>query len=95
MGSHYEYICTHVDDFMIASRDPNKVMDQLLKIYEIKNIGSPTMYLGADIESKDGFWTISSKTYVKEKLQKVKSIFGDIKIYNTPMMVDDQPEMDE
>ena len=80
---------------MIASKDPNKVMDQLLKISEIKNIGSPTIYLGADIKSKDGFWTISSKTYVKEKLQKVKSIFGDIKIYNTPMMVDDQPEMGE
>ena len=34
------------------------------------------MYLGDDIAFKSGFWTISIKTYAKEKLQKSRAYLG-------------------
>ena len=32
----YEYICTHVDDFCIFSRDPQSIMDQIKSIFTVK-----------------------------------------------------------
>ena len=32
-GEQYEYICTHVDDFIIYSKNPQKVMDEIESIY--------------------------------------------------------------
>ena len=35
-GDHYEYICTYVDNFMIASKAPEDVMELIKKDYHIK-----------------------------------------------------------
>ncbi|MGH3055959.1 MAG: reverse transcriptase domain-containing protein, partial [Gaiellaceae bacterium] len=53
----YEYICTHTDDFIIASKSPKQIMDQLLKIYKIRNIGPPSFLLGADVIRRLQYWT--------------------------------------
>ena len=42
----YEYVCTHVDDFMIVSMNPEKVMEQIQSVYTVKSIGPPEYYLG-------------------------------------------------
>ena len=47
-GDHYEYICTYVDDFMIASRAPEDVMELIKKECNIKGEGPPDYYLGND-----------------------------------------------
>ena len=70
---HYEYICTHVDDFMIVARDPTPLMDKLQDIYTIKSISKPDYYLGNDYKKNaNGNWTYGCKKYVKEVLVKVE-----------------------
>lgn len=46
--AHYDYICTHIDDFCIFSCDTNKVMENLREVYEIKYVGTPSYYLEND-----------------------------------------------
>jgi hypothetical protein len=38
-GTHYEYVCTHVDDFMIVSKKPEAIMENLKTFYVIKSEG--------------------------------------------------------
>ena len=49
MGTHYEYIGTYVDDLLIASKNPKKIIDALKEVYVLKGVGIPEYYLGADI----------------------------------------------
>ena len=46
----YDYICTHVDDFIIYSRDAKKDMDKICSVYQVKDSpkGPPSYYLGND-----------------------------------------------
>ena len=48
----YHYICTHVDDFMIWSKDPKSIMDQLEEIYAIKSIGRRLTIISETISRK-------------------------------------------
>ena len=49
-GKCYEYICTHVDDFIICLRDAKKVVDEICSVYQVKDSpkGPPSYYLGND-----------------------------------------------
>ena len=72
---HHEYIGTHTDDLMVVSKNPQGIMDTLSKTYKIAKIGPPKFHLGCDyIKNVDGTWSIGTKTYVNEALQKVKAI---------------------
>ncbi|MGH7954773.1 MAG: reverse transcriptase domain-containing protein, partial [Gloeomargaritales cyanobacterium] len=93
--SWYEYICTHIDDFLIASRTAKKIMKQLLTIYKIRNIGPPSYLLGADITRQKIFWTIGSKTYIGEIIKRIEAIFGQLAKHKVPMVAGDHPEEDE
>ena len=60
-GKMYEYICTHVDDFMICSKKPEQVMKQIESIYLVKESskGLPGYYLGNDYKKdKKGRWCV-------------------------------------
>ena len=35
-SDHYEYICTYVDDFIIAAKHPENIMELIKKEYHIK-----------------------------------------------------------
>ncbi|MGH7954585.1 MAG: reverse transcriptase domain-containing protein [Gloeomargaritales cyanobacterium] len=90
----YEYICTHTDDFVIASKETKKIMEKLLKIYKIRNIGPPSFLLGADIIKQKNYWTIGSKTYVTETIKRIEAIFGQLAKHKVPMIPGDHPEED-
>ena len=45
-GTHYEYIGTYVDDLIIASKDPQMIIDHLSVDYNLKGVGVPEYYLG-------------------------------------------------
>jgi hypothetical protein len=47
-GDAYDYLCTHVDDFMICAKDAKMIMDCINSVYTIKDIGPPDYYLGND-----------------------------------------------
>ena len=93
----YDYIGTHTDDLLIVAKNPSKYMEQLQKVYTINNIGPPTHHLGCDYEKlPDGRWTVSTSTYVKEALQKAKTILGKAALHkhSTPMLENLKPEID-
>eukprot|EP00957_Ditylum_brightwellii_P107962 8236012-Ditylum_brightwellii.AAC.2 len=65
----YKYICTHVDDFMICSKNPEKVMMEIEFIYLVKDSskGPSDYYLGNDYkQDKKGRWCIGCKKYLDE-----------------------------
>ena len=45
-GDHYEYLATYVDDILIFSKDPMKVIEDLKTQYTLKGVGEPQYYLG-------------------------------------------------
>ena len=49
----YEYICTHVDDFMAVSKDPDRIMEKIENVYLSKDSSKepPECYLGNDYKT--------------------------------------------
>ena len=49
-GTHYEYLCTWVDDIVVASKDAMAILNEF-KIkakYTLKGVGEPSYYLGGN-----------------------------------------------
>ncbi len=92
----YEYICTHVDDFMIVSMHPEKVMEQIQGVYTVKSVGPPDYYLGNDYKKdRKGRWMIGCKKYLKEAISRVDAMFGEVRKYSNPTETGDEPELDD
>jgi hypothetical protein len=52
---NYKYICTHVDDFMIVSLNPERIMEEIQRVYAVRSIGPPEYYFGNDYQqNKNG-----------------------------------------
>ena len=50
-GDHYEYIAVYVDDLLIASRQPQSIIDQLTAkphAFKLKGTGPVSFHLGCD-----------------------------------------------
>ena len=47
-NTHWEYLCTYVDDILIMSKHPEKFMDELQKTFKMKGVGPRAYHLGAD-----------------------------------------------
>ena len=95
-GDHYEYICTHVDDFCIFSRDPWRHMRKLQEEYTIKDAGPPNYYLGNDFRTiSTGHLAVGCSTYLKNALARIEEKFGTLKPQRSPMATNDHPEDDE
>ena len=76
----YDYICTHVDDFKIVARDPQRWLDLIKGAFLVKESGPRGYYLGNDYHYRDDadLWTYSSQTYALEAIRKIESIFGPL-----------------
>jgi hypothetical protein len=98
--SHYEYICTYVDDLLVMSKDPMAIIRELQKEYPLKGVGQPEYYLGGDVKAyqrSDGTMGVSTsaKTYIKRISEKVESLLGwKLKNYGSPMDPEYHPELD-
>jgi len=76
-GSGYDYIGTNTDDLMIVAKNPEGYFEVLQEKYTIKKIGPSTFHLGCDyVRGPDGKWSIGTETYVKETLERVKTMLG-------------------
>jgi hypothetical protein len=96
-GTGYEYVCTHVDDFMIIAKKPAVIMAALQDVYQINesSIGPPEYYLGNDYKKdRKGRWCIGCKKYLGEAIKRVESMFGVLNKYSVPMPAGDHPELD-
>ena len=59
-GDYYEYLAVYVDDIMIASKDPQAIIDQLEGApnnFKLKGTGPITYHLGCDFY-RDGEGTL-------------------------------------
>lgn len=96
-GSGYDYIGTHTDDLMIVAKNPEGYFEVLQEKYTIKKIGPPTFHLGCDyVRGPDGRWSIGTETYVKETMERVKTMLGrkDLGKDDTPISPTFHPELD-
>jgi hypothetical protein len=80
-GTHYyELVLVYVDDIMSISECPQKTMDMIGKMYDLKDsVGQPERYLGVNLRKwmlPDGreVWSSSGKDYIKNTLPLVKSM---------------------
>lgn len=110
-GDHYEYLATYVDDVMVFAKDPMETINALKEHYILKGVGEPEYYLGGDVinlteDPKHGeAWKsqnlrvgLSSKTYIKNVLEKFELLFEKdfkFKPSKTSMQENYHPETDE
>jgi hypothetical protein len=94
-GKSYEYICIHVDDFCITSKDPEKVMASIKEIYNIKSSGDLEYFLGNDYKiDKKGRLNIGCRTFINEAINRVEKMCDILPKFKTPMAAGDHPEED-
>ena len=106
-SKYYEYVLIYVDDILCFSESPQLVMDQLSKLYRLKegSVEKPKRYLGAQIEEfqvDDGriVWAMNGRDYLTNAIRIIEKDLeesgGQIlsSRYNTPMDVNYKPEMD-
>jgi hypothetical protein len=107
---YWEYVLVYVDDVLVLSHDPHKVMDHLSQKYTLKegSVGEPTSYLGAEVKkwlidnSSDPLktrWALSSDLYVKRAVANVEAELAELgqKLstkVTTPLSQGYRPEMD-
>ena len=92
----YEYIATHVDDFMIAARRADRIMEEIKAHYQVKGDGPPDYYLGNDYKKDSkGRWAVGCKKYLTECLKRVEAMFGKLTKQNSPSVPGDHPELDD
>jgi hypothetical protein len=96
----YDYICTHVDDFKIVARDPQRWQEQISAAFLLKSIGPPAYYLGNDynFSEDEKAWVLSCATYIKECIRRIESEFildGDLWTHRTPLPEGCHPELDD
>ena len=83
---YWEYVLIYVDDILVVSHEPERLMESLSALYRLKEdpltkkgYGVPKKYLGADIGKFDfpqggkPAWFMSSDTYVKAAVNIVQT----------------------
>ncbi|KAI2489419.1 Reverse transcriptase (RNA-dependent DNA polymerase) [Fragilaria crotonensis] len=98
----YDYICTHVDDFKIVARDPERWKSLISAAFLLKSIGPPAYYLGNDYHFSvdENAWVISCATYLKECVRRIEAdpelcLDGTLYPHRTPLPESCHPELDE
>ena len=105
---YYEYILTYVDDCLIISHDPKKIIQSLTEEYKyrLKDVGEPTRYLGAEVGKHDvnsdgtATWYMSARLYLKQAILEIERKWGNItklfprQVLDTPMLAGSHPELD-
>jgi hypothetical protein len=104
---YWEYVLCYVDDILVVSHDPQKVMNYLEESYTLKagSVGPPKDYLGAQVTkyslAPNGreCWAMSSDLYIKRAIADVERELAQIdralkSKASTPMTAGYRPELD-
>ena len=86
----YNYICTHVDNFKIVARDPDRWKTRISAVFLLKSIGPLAYCLGNDYNFSVGenAWVVGCATCIKECIRRIESEFdlhGDLWTHCTPL----------
>ena len=95
----YEYIDIYVDDLLIASEEPQKIIQDLEDKFmlKIKGDGPLEYHLGCDYKlDKDGTLVAQPTKYINKILDSYKKMFPNNHFINarSPLEKHDQPELD-
>ena len=97
-GDHCEHIAVHVDDLMIASKDPEAIVKILVEKYQfkLKGTGPTEFHLGCDFFSdEEGVLCYAPKKYIEKILENYRRIYGTWpKPATSPLTTGDHPELD-
>ena len=93
----YEYIASHIDDFVIVSKTPEIYIKKLQEAFPIRNIErNPTSYLGNDLTlNKNKTMKVSMTKYINETIRRFEQKHGTLRKENVPHSPNDHPEEDD
>ena len=97
-GDHYEYVAVYVDDLLIASRNPQEIIDWLEKkiLFKLKGTGPISFHLGCDIFcNENNTLCIGPKSYIERLSMQYQSMFGKkpMTVYTSHLSGNDHPEI--
>ena len=97
-GDHYECVAVCVDDLLIASKNPQAIIDMLEKEHNFKLKGTGTVehHLGCNCErGKDGVLRMKPKDCIVKMMSECERIHGrKPKECSSPLEKGDHPELD-
>jgi hypothetical protein len=110
-SKYYEYVLCYVDDLLVVSEHPKRIMEGLEAKYVLKagSVGKPTTYLGAKVskyrlEHSDNpdkvWWSLSAEDYVNRAVKDVETELEKIgkallTKVTTSTTADYRPELDQ
>ena len=99
-GDHYEYLACYVDDLLIASKNPQAIIDALEgepNKFVLKGTGPVSFHLGCDFgRDPDGTMWYGPTTYIDRLKDQYQTLFGENPStrYTAPIEKDSHPELD-
>lgn len=98
-GDHYEYIAVYVDDLMIASKEPQAIIDALINRFKfkLKGTGPVEFHLGCNyVRDEDGTLCLTPRKYIQRMMDAYKLMFGGMPStkFSSPLEKGDHPELD-
>ena len=99
-GDVYEYVACYVDDLLIASKNPQAIIDALEgepNKFKLKGTGAVEFHLGCDFwRDETGTLCVGPKTYIERLADQYKALFGVAPStkYSSPLEKNDHPELD-
>ena len=99
-GDHYEYLAVYVDDLLIASRNPQAIIDSLEKApnnFKLKGTGPLECHLGCDFfRDSDGTMCFGPKRYIERMADAYIRMYGTPpnRKVTSPLEKNDHPELD-
>jgi len=97
-GDHYEHIAVHVDDLLIASKDPDSIIKLLTETYQfkLKGTGPTEFHSGCDFfRDEEGVLCCAPKKCIEKILDDYRRICGAWpKPATSPPVNGDYPKLD-
>jgi hypothetical protein len=108
-STYWQYVLCYVDDVLVISHEPQKIMDYLNTRYTLKpgSVKAPDEYLGAEVrkytihgdEGPMKAWALSSDLYIKRAVAEVERTLAEVgdKLktrVKTPLSTGYRPELD-
>ena len=100
-GDHYEYVGVYVDDLIIASKNPQRIIDELESkphSFKLKGTGEVDFHLGCDyFREEDGTLCVGPRKYIDRLDAAYKNHFGTTpsQKVQSPLEKNDHPELDD
>lgn len=94
----YDYIATHVDDIIVASRNPEEYISLIEQEFSLRNTEvDPSYYLGSSLKRMPNkLLQMNMEEFIKEAIRKYEKKHNiTLRKENTPMQTNAHPEQDQ